>query len=446
MGLINFIKRQPWIMVLSLASIGLFIYYLNKNYNVYYYDESGYYYINRNILTSGLFNIEEKLRTYLYPLIISLVSIFTNGDLFLLKILVSIIQYVVYVYVVFLMAYTFKGIKNNDMIYYTILVFGLLNPYMIHATTLLLTDSLSTCLVVLAILQILRSDFKDNRTYLLIFIFTYAAAMIRPSSIIFAPVIVVILLCRKIMFKDVIIWKCLVFGIIGSIIFIPQIYNNVHFFNHWTPLVHTNLYEFQSNLAASNLKYGTVVIPDENAQLFYKSPYDVDSTTGIFKLAFTNFPAFLLAYTSHLFGVLDWGYIETYIVDFYPISRLVGSLFLYIYWITAFYGAVSFTINEKSKNSRFIQISLIGTFLVYWGFIGTTIIESRFGYPLFLLMLPFSGIGVFRLFESINKNKVWNIKKSVLYSVICILLILLIFYISFLLDYQTGRINWFGFS
>lgn len=447
MNLLNFLKRKSILFVLLVASFSIFLYYLKQNYNVYYYDEGGYLGINKAILSQGLFNMAEPLRTYLYPLIISIISIFTNGDLFVLKILLSILQYIVYIYTVIVIASTFQRISNSNIVYNFILLFGLLNPYLIQSTTLMLTDILSACLIVWAIMLIIRSDFSSNKDYLLLFLFSYGATMIRPSSLIFVTVVILLLIIRKYMLKDVNLVKATIFAIIALVMFVPQFYNNVHQFNHWTPLVHEDLYQFQSNLAASNLKYGTVVIPNENPQLFAQSPFAVDTTTGIYKLLFTNFLAFVVAYASHLFGVLDWGYIETYINDFYPKSRIIGSWYLYTFWIFAIYGTVSFIRKEKSVQGRFILITLVGAFFMYWAFIGTTIIESRFGYPLLLLLLPFSGIGVLNLFNNIKDSEgALRNKKVSIYAIIYVVVILLVFYLSFLLDYQTGRINWLGFK
>lgn len=446
MKLRNFLRRELIFIVMFLFSISIFIYYLKRNYNVNYYDEIGYFNISKMILSQGLFNLNEPLRTYLYPLIISLVSIFTNGDPFLLKVLLSILQYVVYIYTVLLVASTFRMISNSRVVYYCILMFGLLNPYLIQSSTLMLTDILSTCLIVWAIILIIRSDFSTNKSYALLFLYTYGAVMIRPSSLIFVPVVILTLIVRKYMLKDISLIKGAMFGLVTLVLFFPQLYNNVYQFKHWTPFVHADLYEFQSNLAASNLKYSTVVIPNENPKLFYHSPFSINSNIDIYKLLTTNFVAFVVTYLSHLFGVLDWGYIETYIVDFYPVSRIIGSLFLYTFWFFAFYGAASFIRREKSVKGRFAFVALVGAFLLYWAFIGTTIIESRFGYPLYLLLLPFSGIGGLNFFRNINEVAgILRIKRALKYAVIYAAVILIVFYISFMFDYQTGRINWLGY-
>ncbi|MNO26764.1 hypothetical protein D3C76_166230 [compost metagenome] len=447
--IIRMLSKDKYALGCSLVSIVIFLYYLSINFKINYHDENGYVSISRSILTEGLFAIYEPWRTYLYPLIISFISIFTNGDIQLIKILMSIFQYIFYFYTVYLLGIKMYEFFKSQTIYYGILFFGLLNPYLIQATTLFLTDLLAICCVLLALINVVFGDFSKSRTYFLIFIFAYAGAMIRPSAVVFIPIIVLLIIIRKFIIKDVHTLKSIIASVSSLIIFFPQLHNNVKQFNDWTPLLHGDLYEFQSNLAAFNLKYGTVVIPNETPQLFFPSPHAVEgSTIGIFDLLLTDFPAFLTAYFSHLFGVLDWGYIETYINDYYPVSRIIGSLLLYLFWIVAFYGGYRFIKDKTGVSERFLAVSFIGSFVLYWGFIGTTIIESRFGYPLYMLLLPFAGWGI-QYFSDYWKNrsisKSIKVKKTLRYSVICFLIIVATFYLSFLLDYQTGRINWLGF-
>lgn len=154
-----------------------------------------------------------------------------------------------------------------------------------------------------------------------------------------------------------------------------------------------------------------------------------------------DFFGFIMVFTAHLFGVLDWGYIDTYIKEWYPISRMIGSIFIYLFWISAFYGSIIFLF-RKNKNIRewFIGLSLVIAFLGYWLFIGTTVVESRFGYPLFMIFLPFAGIGVENFKVGFSRG---NYVSKVKILLIIVILILIMFFLSFVLDYQTGRINWF---
>ncbi|MEK3675535.1 hypothetical protein [Paenibacillus sp. FSL R10-2771] len=438
-------KGKYYFLVLSLL---IFIYYLRQNYFVSYYDESGYINVSRNILNLGLLNINEPLRTYFYPLIISCVSIFTNGNMEVIKTIMSVLQFVVYTYTILTIAEKTHLLIDSKVGYYLILGFGLLNPYLIQSTTLLLTDVLASCCIVLSLIKLVFGDFNKLLTYFWVIALAYIAVMIRPASLILVPIIIVLLIIRTLILKDVSILKACLISIISLIIFFPQLYNNVKQFDNWTPLVNTNLYEFQSNLATKNLKYGTVIINNEEPGMFFVSPHPVnESVKGMYDLIYKDFPGFLIVYSSHLFGVLDWGYVDTYITDYYPPSRVISSLFLYMYWITAFYGLYTIFRNKQpNKQQIYFIISFIGSFLFYWAFIGTTIIESRFGYPLFMLLLPFVGWGAKNAYNNIRSGtNSFNYKRCIQYVLICLIFMALALYISFLIDYQTGRINWLEF-
>ena len=77
---------------------------------------------------------------------------------------------------------------------------------------------------------------------------------------------------------------------------------------------------------------------------------------------------------------------------------------------------------------------LILSAIVYLAFIATTTVEIRFGYPIFLLLLPFSGYGVKYLYDFCIKrdnktSKLWN--KRIGFITIYSLFISTFFYISF---------------
>ncbi|MGG3309173.1 hypothetical protein ABER23_17260 [Paenibacillus lautus] len=256
------------------------------------------------------------------------------------------------------------------------------------------------------------------------------------------PLILLILIIRYLTLRDVKIARLLAAFLLSLLIFIPQLLNNIKQFNHWTPLIHQDLYDFQSRLAASYLKYGTVVMPNEEPGLIFKTPFIVGPEETIYGLILSNFIGFVIVYGAHLFGAIDWGYIDTYIRDWYPISRIVGSAFLYLYWILAFYGGGLFLVKrEKSIKEWFAGVSLVVAFLGYWLFIGTTVVESRFGYPLFMMLLPFAGLGIKRILVIfLEGNRIAKIKVLLMFTV----LILIMYFMSFVLDYQTGRINWFN--
>lgn len=108
---INF-KEKILLLVIVMGSISLFLYYLNLNNSVNYYDEGGYIEFAQKIIELGLFNVESDIRTYLFPLIISLFLFIFDGNLDYAKIAMSIFQFLVYVFTVIFI--TTNTIKNNS--------------------------------------------------------------------------------------------------------------------------------------------------------------------------------------------------------------------------------------------------------------------------------------------------------------------------------------------
>jgi len=100
-----------------------------------------------------------------------------------------------------------------------------------------------------------------------------------------------------------------------------------------------------------------------------------------------------------------------------------------------------------SLKTVFLLTTLIISAILYLAFIATTWAEIRYAYPIFLLLLPFSGYGVKYLFDSTIHNnktsKLWI--KRIGFITVYLLFISAFFYISFLFSLQTGRIDWFSF-
>ena len=460
--------------------------------------------------------------------------------------------------------------------------------------------------------------------------------MIRPSSLVFLPIFIAISL-YQIKKKKVIAPKLLLIATVLLVIFIPQLYNNVVYYDDFTPLIHADLYTKQSHLATTFLKYGTVVIHNEHPRLPYfsnlpeitdtssqltgiiqnnnplvmgaslqgtnvigpSSIYDIkienseldnnsikqmfdseisagvtsfdlndvrilhfdgtnyytktdlvfdfertdafsisywiktDSGTGwivtnsnssknngiihYFRLngnpslfikdtnglsiekqlntkvndgdwhhvvvtydgssnvnginwyldgihitSTTNFPSstksvsifellgldplsFLYVYSAHIFGVLDWGYVDTYIDNLYPLERIPASIFLYFSWFVILLGIITYRNKTNTLKNNILFSTLIASTLLYSLFIGTTAVESRFGFIIFLLLLPFSGFGIKFIYNlySNSTSTISLIKNGFKLYLSLISFILVFFYLSFWMDLQTNRIDWF---
>jgi len=428
-------EKLYFISILSLSFL-IFSFFVNSNVFFNFWDEQEY--IDHGIFVLSEGTLHGPFRTYLYPSIIAFFYFIFNGDLVNIKIFISIFQYSVYLITIIFIANRINVKNNNKLIWYSIITVGFLNPYLIQASTLLLTDILASCFIVLSIIGLSSSNLNKTKIIAFTAALFYCAIMIRPSSLIFLPIIIMIILFRFVKHKNFNILKISAIFIILTVIFVPQLIKNVTQYNDWTPLLHESLYEDQTIWAVKILKYGTVVIEGEKAQLVYHNPFYTSSeNTDMFHLLYTDFFTFIPTYFFHMFGVLDWGYVDAYISDYYPSNRIPASLFLYSIWFFILFGILQQAWKkEMTKNILFLVLIISG--ILYILFIATTVSESRFGYPIFLLLLPFFGLGINGLYQM--KRRFNRIKLAIVY----LLFMIGFFYGSFWLDYQSARIDWFA--
>ncbi|MEI4768842.1 hypothetical protein WAX74_04115 [Psychrobacillus sp. FJAT-51614] len=428
----NFPINVYLFLLIQIFSITIFIHFLKQNMNVNYYDENEYIAFSKQILEHGIFDFQEPLRTYFYPLIISLFNMFSGENLVYSKIITSVFQYsVLIITIIFLANLSYKKFPYKS-VPTIIILFGLLNPYLIQASTLFLTDILATCFIVFS-LGLMSFNNNRNVTYMSSVFFLFASIMIRPSSSIFIPVYIFILIVKHIKIEKIKMGNFLIISFLLAFIFIPQLYNNVKNYNDWTPLIHKNLYETQSSWAADYLKYGTVVIDGVDPKLFYINPIESDKET-IYDLLFLEPINFLFVYFIHIIGILDWGFVDTYINSFDITSRLVASILLYIYWFLVILGLKNYF---SSKLNNFSMNALLFSTIIYVLFIGTTLVESRFGYPVFMLLLPFTGLGAHWITTRIS------FKITMIKTLIWMIIFIISFFIfSIWLDFQTKQVDW----
>lgn len=417
-----------------LLSLWMFIFFVIQNGPITKFDESWYLEISGSVKKLGLFSIEEPVRTYLFPLLIAIfTTLFSDGTPVVPKVFFSIMQFVVFFFTVRLIAVTAYRMINHKVAFYGIMFLGLLNPYLVQATTLYLSDILPSCLVSIAFIYLVFYPWDKWKHAFLIPAFLYASVMIRPSSAIFLIVYAGIFLFKWFVKKDVNPTKLAIGSTFMLIIFVPQLYMNITKFNDFTPLLHQGLYASQTQYAAKYLKYGTVFAPNEGPQLFYTSPFDIANGTSMFGLIFTHPIQFAVTYFGHIFGVIDWGYVDNYIRDLHSKSRILPTILLYLQWFVIVLGII------KSKTMNKVErYALLAPSVIYLLFIGTTCVESRFGYPAYMLSLLFAGYGMVYIANNL-KNKKIIFKLGSIFFVVCILSL----YVSYLIDMQANRIIWF---
>jgi len=141
--------------------------------------------------------------------------------------------------------------------------------------------------------------------------------------------------------------------------------------------------------------------------------------------------------------------VDTYVNDLYPINRIPASFYIYTTWFFVLVGIIHyFSQKLTSESTHFILKSLLISAIFYGAFLGTTHAESRYGYPIYILLLPFTGYGIKWIYDtSIRKKskdeKLWL--KRIRFSVLYLTFVSLFFYGSFSFDLLTEQVDWFNF-
>jgi len=434
----------------------IFLFYVNLNADINFFDEKQYLFTSQKILDNGLFGYESEFRTYLYPAIIASLKIFSSDDV-TTKIILSGIQYAVYLSTVIFIANNVVWKNGNKIIWHSVIALGFLNPFLIQATTLFLTDLLASCFLVVSIFSLIRLDLNRSKFTLFAIGLFYASVMLRPSSVILLPMVVGIILFRILKKKNINLLKISLISLALLVIIMPQLYQNVTKQGEWTPFITGGLFELTLSGATIHMKVVTVAIPGEGEGLRFGDPYGGlmpyhppfpagDRSANIYQVLLENPSKFIFLISSHIFATFDWDYVDIYIKEYHPPDRIPSSLLIYSTWFFAICGFFATRKNFFIEN-RFLLTTLIISAILFLVFIITIVPEVRYAYPIFLLLLPFSGYGIKYIFDStIHDNKTSKLLiKRIGFISAYLIFILTFFYISFLFSYQTGRIDWFGF-
>lgn len=408
------------------------MYFAGINSKNSYYDENWYIQISDVINSSGLFMSTDGLRTYMYPLFIAICRNVFGGDLETLKMGISIIQYcILYATVMFVAVNVYKKSKNQ-IAFFGVLTLGLINPYLVQATTLILSDILAACLITVACVCLAFYDWNKWNTCLVASAFLFSSVMVRPSNAIFIILFLIVIIVRWFVRKDFKMYRVILCALAMSVIVFPQLMGNVVKYDHFTPLLHKNLYEQQTEWAASYLRYGTVLMDDENAQLFYNSPFPKEKGTTMFKLLYKNPFQFIFIYTAHIFSAIDWGFVDTYTRTLDASDRVLQSALLCIEW---FLMGVGLYVMWRNRKINYLTLGFLA--IGYLLFIGTTCVESRFGYPVYLILLGVSGPGLSHIVQNYKDNAFIVRLTSIFIAYMNVFL-----FLTYKVDMMTGRIIW----
>jgi hypothetical protein len=436
----------PAELAILLVSYALFLYYFSASHPVRYYDENHYLSLAKLLWEQGP-QVQTELhaqRTYLYPLLLSWLLPITGWDPPGLKTIVATVQYGVLVATVIYLA---AGLSQRDvprvaLARRAVLVAGLWNPYLVQATTLVLTDSLAACAIAFSVAAAWRLDVSRFPGALASVGVAAAGAMLRPAALPALGLVLATVGFRVWVKGDVragaFAWR----GVACLAVMLPQLALNLRNFGLWSVLPQIPMYQIQQYWAASRLRWLTSVDSRSPGGIAYLSPVPVGPNETIFTTIFENPLAFVVAYGAHWFHILDWGFVEIYVADLYAPSRIVGSVFVYTVWLLAAWGAVALWRRSGPSlelDGHWLVLGLAA--LAYAAFVATTQMETRYAYPVMLLALAFVGPGAVAATQWLRGGA--GLRRAFAGGFAYIGVTLGLLWLSLRLDLTTGRIDWF---
>ena len=399
--------RCFWLLAVFflLISLGIFSIYFCQNSGARLYDEIGYTNLAIQLFQREPWALVANYRTYLYVGILAFGYLLVGIDY--LKPFIAILQYLfLFGSCVYILKCIYQIASPKRLGWIFALTGGAIicNPYLIQSTTLLLTDLVAACLVGVAFYAFIFQPYSV-RNSILVPLMMVIAGMIRPAMFYFLfaffilyiikfyretkkhslyaflkPVPIALLLCCLCCFPQFIWLKQLS----------PEEFR--------FPIVR-QLGSIQMTWGMKYLKYGTYVGSERSPKVFFNNPfYDASiKSSGEF---YRKKPlSAVLTCACHILSMIDQGEINTYMRSLDSWPRKIASFFSYLFWYIILLGILLFFRLRRSKIvSGMVLLQLGIPILIYLACCSTTAVESRFIYPV-LLLLPYFFYGGCRMMQ-----------------------------------------------
>ena len=361
-----------------------------------------------------------NIRTYAYPLFLSVLIGFSSLSGVSFQFLVFSTQTFLYLLLAFILARTITE-NFSGMVGKTVFVGLLANIFVYPYLAIGLTDSLSVIAllaVALFLAKLLVLDIWHNKIFGILLFFaigsiTGFAIMVRPGNIFLLPISATgLILCLAIPHQNRFRLVGMAFLAAGAgfvLTVLPQLFYNLKHFNHVSIFPFFDLTTFQISSGQKMIKYATGVrLRDLQYQGFsipYISPWGA-TADGTIAWYLNHKVIGLKTIGLHIFGALDFDYLFCYIYDNRPWYR---SLLFFFSHTAVFWGGLGWlgvSIRWWSSRSDGLtpqRSALLITLLLSFVSVGSwamvyalTAVENRFALPVFSVLIPFAiwGVGV----------------------------------------------------
>lgn len=388
-------------------------------------DALGYYDLGKLIATVGPKAFASELRTYGYPALLAGIMRVVGHDVRDVQAAAFVVQLGLLIGAAWIGARRVEGALGIGGIGQVVFVATVANPFLLMHSVQVLTDLPAAVLLYLAVALSLpqrRPESAASVTLLAAGALFCAgfAVMLRPSSLVVAPVVGGIWIARAVLFRDV-SWTALPVALLAfGLPFGPQAWSNERAFGVAHPLIVRSLYGDQLLWGLTYSKYATLAIPGVPSTLFYDNPFRPPPGLTMQEVLWEHPGSYLATLSVHAFALVDQDLPFTFVRDVDPWYRWPLSVLNYLFLLGAFVGVAiglrgtAHRPGELLRRQRFTVLACGLAALAVVAVYLPTAVESRFSLPLYLLLAPPFALAAVRVYDTVPTAGAWRVSLGVL--------------------------------
>jgi len=386
----------PFLVVVTAAAVLLAIAIFRRGFGELWYDSYHYFTLSHIVSTEGIWNLHSRVRTYGYPLFVSLATGFADPGPATTRTLVFAVQLLVYLGVSLFAARLAGRVFRSRRIFFGTYLLMALNPIALARTTEVLSDLLSAAFILIAVLSSLEQSEAPSRRAFGAFLCAGLAVAVRPANLAVVPGLVLVWLLRARSYRERAPRTLAAGALAIAVALLPQLHGNVTAYGAWTPLLPDRLYGDQVRWGMAMLKYGTLVIPGIPPELVYANPLYPAGAASPSAFVARRPLGYAATLGLHAFAMLDQDFPFTYIRDLRPRARWPLSLWNYGFLFLSGLGLLSGFVRRRElpTEERLYFAATAVTGLAYLAVYLPVAVESRFSLPLYLLLTPAAAAAV----------------------------------------------------
>jgi hypothetical protein len=381
--------RPAFVAAVSTASAVAAWVFFRTGFRGVIYDSFHYLTLGRIVSSEGLWNLASRVRSYGYPFFIAVATGFADVPDETARRLISAAQLLVHLATAFYAARVAERVFGTPPFFYGTFFVLAANPFALIHSTELLSDSLSASLLALAFFSSLGTSRPGRRAFLA-FLWAGLAVAVRPANAVVLPALAILWALRGFLYRERIFRAILPAAAAVALALLPQVASNLRWYGTWSPLPMERIYRDQVGWGMSILKYGTLVVPDQEPTLVYENPFYPPGVSSPSQFVARRPLGYLATLGLHGFALFDQDLPFTYVVNPKPAYRWPLSLVNYAYLFLCVVGMVVGLLRCKSAAPS-VKLYFAGAAVVCAAYVALYLpvaVEARFSLPVYLLLSP----------------------------------------------------------